>query len=227
MKMLYHGLFIFLLSILQASLALAKPIDLLVSNRLGVSHADQSVQDEALAIAAKNERSHDYRTGATSQTTTGLQRRRLVARASSSDDFDLNAFNKEVADACARAIQDSNRDARNPSGIVACYNVALGDMANGIFMTDVRLYQKSPQRGDFVGAAPADFGVAMNIPNAVLSAPQMMGNPPKEAPPARGQFLAGFQNVGRLSDDLDVSKLTKYVSIPILFFLECHAYSPQ
>lgn len=161
------------------------------------------------------------------KTTTGLQRRRLVARASSSDDFDLNAFNKEVADACARAIQDSNRDARNPSGIVACYNVALGDMANVIFMTDVRLYQKSPQRGDFVGAAPADFGVAMNIPNAVLSAPQMMGNPPKEAPPARGQFLAGFQNVGRLSDDLDVSKLTKYVSIPILFFLECHAYSPQ
>lgn len=208
--MLHHGLFIFLFSLLQASLALAKPIDLLVSNRPGANYADQSVQDEALAIAERSHRSHDYRARATTaRTTTNLDRRRIVARATSPDEFDLNAFNREIADACARAIQDSDRDARNPSGIVACYNVALGDMTNGIFMTDVRLYQKSSQRGDFVGAVPAEFGVSLNIPNAVLSAPQMMGNPPKDAPPARGQFLAGFQNVGRLRDDLDMTELTK------------------
>ncbi|KAL1964390.1 hypothetical protein VTN77DRAFT_6948 [Rasamsonia byssochlamydoides] len=134
--------------------------------------------------------------------------KRTTSSASAASSFNEQAFNQSATQACTDAV--SNYPAAvNPSGIVACYNIAFWDNSTGVFQTDVRFYQKSDPVGAFVGVQPSDYTVSMSIPEATLSAPQMVmhgslaGNQP-----ATGQFLQGFQNIGQLSESLQYSKLT-------------------
>jgi hypothetical protein len=129
------------------------------------------------------------------------------ATATNASTFDEQAFNQSATVACLNAVNNYNA-AVNPSGIVACYNIAFYDNSTGVFQTDVRLYQKSDPAGDFVGVAPSDYSMSFSIPEATLSAPLVVMSGSMSSPNATGQFLTGFQNIGQMSKKLVFSKLT-------------------
>ncbi|EED15592.1 conserved hypothetical protein [Talaromyces stipitatus ATCC 10500] len=136
---------------------------------------------------------------------------KLFARAEAAavPTFDEAAFNQSVMTACTSAV-DSYVEANNPSGMVACYNIAIFDNATGVFQTDVRLYQKSTPTGSFEGLTPADIKMSFSIPQATVSKPMLMvsnGTVTADTT-AAGQFVMGFQNIGQLSKSLIFSKLS-------------------
>ncbi|RAO66710.1 uncharacterized protein BHQ10_002722 [Talaromyces amestolkiae] len=136
---------------------------------------------------------------------------RLLARADSTSvpTFDETAFNQSVTTACANAV-NSYAEAINPSGLVACYNIASFDNATGIFQTDVRLYQKSAATGSFGGLIPSDLSMSFSIAQATLSNPMLVSTNGSitASTAASGQFVMGFQNIGQLSTSLTFSKLS-------------------
>lgn len=138
--------------------------------------------------------------------------RRIVARTdtSTSDIPNSNetAFNTSAAAACANAVTNYT-SCVNPSGIVACYNVASWDNSTGVFQTDTRLYQKSAAVNEFNGINMSDFSMSFSIPEATLSSPTVIANRSmNSSAPAPNQLLMGFQNVGQLSKNIQFSKLT-------------------
>jgi hypothetical protein len=139
-----------------------------------------------------------------------LDRRMSVTRATATNasTFDEQAFNQSATVACMNAVSNYS-EAVNPSGMVACYNIAFYDNSTGVFQTDVRLYQKSDPTGNFVGVAPSDYSMSFSIPEATLSAPLAVMSGPMTSTNATGQFLAGFQNIGQMSKSLVFSKLTE------------------
>lgn len=136
---------------------------------------------------------------------------RLLARADSTSvpTFDETAFNQSATTACTNAV-NSYAEAINPSGLVACYNIASFDNATGVFQTDVRLYQKSAATGSFGGLTPSDLSMSFSIAQATLSNPMLMttNGSITANTPASGQFVMGFQNIGQLSKSLTFSKLS-------------------
>lgn len=136
---------------------------------------------------------------------------RLLARADSTSvpTFDETAFNQTATTACANAV-NNYAEAINPSGLVACYNIASYDNATGVFQTDVRLYQKSAATGSFGGLIPSDLSMSFSIAQATLSNPMLMttNGSITASTPAGGQFVMGFQNIGQLSKSLTFSKLS-------------------
>jgi hypothetical protein len=136
---------------------------------------------------------------------------RLLARADSTSvpTVDETAFNQSATTACANAV-NGYTEAINPSGLVACYNIASFDNATGVFQTDVRLYQKSAATGSFGGLIPSDLSMSFSIAQATLSNPMLMttNGSITANTPAGGQFVMGFQNIGQLSKSLTFSKLS-------------------
>jgi len=136
---------------------------------------------------------------------------RLLARADSTSvsTFNETAFNQSVITACANAV-NSYAEAVNPSGLVACYNVASFDNSTGVFETDVRLYQKSTATGSFAGLVPSNLSMSFSIAEATLSNPMLVttNGSITSSTPASGQFVMGFQNIGQLSKSLTYSKLS-------------------
>jgi hypothetical protein len=136
---------------------------------------------------------------------------RLLARADSTSvpTFDETAFNQSATTACTNAV-NNYAEAINPSGLVACYNIASYDNATGVFQTDVRLYQKSAATGSFGGLIPSDLSMSFSIAQATLSNPMLMttNGSITASTPAGGQFVMGFQNIGQLSKSLTFSKLS-------------------
>lgn len=135
---------------------------------------------------------------------------RLLARADTSvPTFDETAFNQSATTACSNAV-NSYAEAINPSGLVACYNVASFDNATGVFQTDVRLYQKSTASGSFAGLNPSDLSMSFSIAQATLANPMLMttNGSVTASTTAAGQFVMGFQNIGQLSKTLTFSKLS-------------------
>lgn len=154
--------------------------------------------------------SHDNASEIKTETIT-VPAERLLARADSTSvpTFDETAFNQSVTTACASAV-NSYAEAINPSGLVACYNIASFDNATGIFQTDVRLYQKSAATGSFGGLIPSDLSMSFSIAQATLSNPMLVNTNESitASTPASGQFVMGFQNIGQLSTSLTFSKLS-------------------
>ncbi|OKL61732.1 hypothetical protein UA08_03065 [Talaromyces atroroseus] len=142
-----------------------------------------------------------------------VKTKQILARADISNStvptFNETAFNQSASTACANAVNNYTA-AINPSGLVACYNIAVWDNTTGVFQTDVRLYQKSAAIGSFEGLAPSDFSMSFSIPEATLSAPMMMTTNESVTAdtPATGEFVLGFQNIGQMSKSLQFSKLT-------------------
>ena len=140
---------------------------------------------------------------------------RLLARADSTavPTFDETASTQSATTACSNAV-NSYTQAINPSGLVACYNIASFDNATGVFQTDVRLYQKSAATGSFGGLIPSDLSMSFSIAQATLSNPMLMttNGSITATTPADGQFVMGFQNIGQLSKSLTFSKLGVYAS---------------
>jgi hypothetical protein len=138
----------------------------------------------------------------------------IVARADTANitapTFDEAAFNRSATTACADAVNNYTA-AINPSGLVACYNIAVWDNTTGVFQTDVRLYQKSAANGSFEGLAPSDFSMSFSIAEATLSAPMMMTTNESVTAntSATGQFVLGFQNIGQMTNSLHYSMLTE------------------
>jgi hypothetical protein len=138
--------------------------------------------------------------------------RKIIARTdtstSNTPDFDETAFDTSVTAACANAVTNY-ASCVNPSGIVACYNIASWDNSTGVFQTDTRLYQKSAAVNEFSGLNMSDFSMSFSIPEAILSSPKMIANTSMDSStPTPNRFLIGFQNVGQLSKSIQFSKLT-------------------
>lgn len=142
-----------------------------------------------------------------------LSKHRKISRADASTTtptFDETTFNQSATTACADAVNNYT-EAINPSGLVACYNVAAYDNATGVFQTDVRLYQKSAATGSFEGLVPSNLSMSFSIAQATLSNPMMTttNDSITADSPAEGQFVMGFQNIGQLSKSITFSKLTE------------------
>lgn len=138
--------------------------------------------------------------------------RRIVARAGTSTsyipNFNETAFNTSTDAACTNAVTNYT-SCINPSGIVACYNIASWDNSTGVFQTDTRLYQKSAAVNEFNGINMSDFSMSFSIPEATLSSPKVIANSSINSNAAvPNQFLMAFQNVGQLSKSIQFSKLT-------------------
>lgn len=149
---------------------------------------------------------------AANKTRASPDRRKIVARAATSTpnipDFNKTAFNTSAATACATAVTNY-ASCINPSGIVACYNIAAWDNSTGVFQTDTRLYQKSVAVNEFNGVNISDYSLSFSIPEATLSPPEMIANSSMNSTSLTpNQFLMGFQNVGQLSKSIQFSKLT-------------------
>lgn len=123
--------------------------------------------------------------------------------------FDSAAFNKSAIAACQKAVANYPQ-AVNPSGLVACYNIAFFDNTTGVFLSDVRLYQKSSATGSFQGLSLSDMSLGFAITQATVSNPMIMAPNQSTAADtnANGHFVTGFQNIGQLSKSLTYSKLT-------------------
>lgn len=201
--MRHYSVSLSLFLLLQVLPAFAK--NLLNNIELSWNHRrslDHSLERAAWVVVDK-ERGPKPAQSVTRRTTT----KRATSAAST---FDAQAFNQTAAEACTDAVS-SYSTAVNPSGIVACYNIAFWDNSTGVFQTDVRFYQKSDPVGEFTGVQPSDYTLSVSIPKASLSAPQMIlrNGSLGGSQPARGQFLQGFQNIGRMSESLEYSKLTE------------------
>lgn len=135
---------------------------------------------------------------------------KLVAR-TDANDFDEAAFNATAIKACESAL-GSLKSSVNPSGIVACYNVAFMDNSTGVFQTDLRLYQLSTAVGTFAGTNAADYSLSVEIPEATLSSPTNMvsSSSISSANSSSGTLtmLQGFSTVGQLNTKLSMAKLT-------------------
>jgi hypothetical protein len=138
-----------------------------------------------------------------------LKKNYMVNRAESSTAaFDNQTFDIAATQACAKAVE-GYPSVVNPSGIVACYNIISWDNTTGIFQTDIRLYHKSNSTGVFTGYTPSDFAMAMSIPQATLSAPQVTVNGSTfSTQSGNSQLLQGFENIGQLNSQITLSKLT-------------------
>ncbi|KAL1983693.1 hypothetical protein VTN96DRAFT_10122 [Rasamsonia emersonii] len=198
-----------LLLLLQVLPAFAK--NLLNNIELSWHHrrSPDHVLERAAWVVVDKERGPKPTTqSATRRTTTT---KRVASSSAAVPSFDAQAFNQTATQACTNAVSNYSA-AVNPSGIVACYNIAFWDNSTGVFQMDVRFYQKSDPVGDFVGVQPSDYTLSVSIPEASLSAPQMMWSKNGSlggSQPAKGQFLQGFQNIGRMSEALEYSKLTE------------------
>jgi hypothetical protein len=139
-----------------------------------------------------------------------LKNNYIVKRAGSGTAaFNNQASNTTARQSCAKAVK-SYPSVVNPSGIVACYNIISWDNSTGIFQTDIRLYQKSDSTGVFLGYTPSDFTMAMSIPQATLSAPQItMNGSAFSNNSANGRLLQGFGNIGQLNPQITLLKLTE------------------
>ncbi|EEA22527.1 hypothetical protein TMatcc_001375 [Talaromyces marneffei ATCC 18224] len=137
--------------------------------------------------------------------------KKLLARDDSTSvpTFDETVFNQSATTACTNAVANY-AEAINPSGLVACYNIAIFDNATGVFQTDVRLYQKSAATGSFGGLVPSDLSMSFSIAQATLSNPVLMATNGSitTSTPVSGQLVMGFQNIGQLSKSLTFSKLS-------------------
>jgi hypothetical protein len=138
--------------------------------------------------------------------------RKIMARTDASTSnvptFDKAALNTSATAACANAVTNY-ASSINPSGIVACYNIASWDNSTGVFQTDTRLYQKSEAVSEFKGTNISDYSMSFSIPEATISPPEIIANGSMDsATLTPNKFLMGFQNVGQLSKSIQFSKLT-------------------
>lgn len=90
---------------------------------------------------------------------------------SSSSPPNLNdpATNMTVGTACLGVFADIS-NVSNAAGWAGCYNVLYLNNQTGIFEADLRLYQVSPPSGTFAGMQNTDIHLALNYPQAAISA---------------------------------------------------------
>jgi hypothetical protein len=129
---------------------------------------------------------------------------------SSIDQAQLDAT---ISVACGAALGDI-KSVSNDAGLLACYNIPFLNTNTGVFEADLRLYQLSPPRGDFVGIKSTDINVQLSYPNAGFSTiPQNTPNARREVAletrQDAGQMreLQNFLFVGQVSETLSLAKL--------------------
>jgi hypothetical protein len=77
--------------------------------------------------------------------------------------------NMTIAMACVDAFADIT-NVSNAAGWAACYNVLYLNNQTGIFEADLRLYQVSQPSGPFAGIPNTNIHLALNYPEAAISA---------------------------------------------------------
>jgi hypothetical protein len=82
---------------------------------------------------------------------------------------DPATWNQQVDAACQQAMNSLDGQADNPSGMVACYNIAYLSTTQGRFEADLRIFNVSAPTGDFVGVTEADMLVTLAYPDAQLT----------------------------------------------------------
>lgn len=172
---------------------------------------DYIVGRDALATVDRQLK-HEKRSPPSEQTGSTIEMRAEDTGADSASGFNEAAFNASATQACNSALGRMT-GVVNPSGIVACYNIPFYDNATGVFQTDVRLYQMSQPVDEFAGTSPDDYMLSVSIPQAALSSPQTLAKGPSiQNEAASGgtiKMLTNFQNIGQLTDNLVMSKLTE------------------
>jgi hypothetical protein len=82
---------------------------------------------------------------------------------------DPATWNQQVEAACQSAVDALNGNANNPSGMVACYNIAYLDTSQGKFEADLRIFNVSAGSGNFAGVPEADMMVTLSYASGQLS----------------------------------------------------------
>ncbi len=78
-------------------------------------------------------------------------------------------WNQQVETACQNAVGELDGSSGNPSGMVACYNIAYLDTAKGRFEADLRIYNVSSSSGAFANVLGSDMMVTLAYTDAQLS----------------------------------------------------------
>jgi hypothetical protein len=82
--------------------------------------------------------------------------------------IDIQAWNDAANKACQDALR-SLQVASNPSGACVCYNLPAMDNTTGIFEADLRLFQLSEPRDQFLGIPPEKIEVELTYNGATVS----------------------------------------------------------
>ena len=93
-----------------------------------------------------------------------------TSTSSSSDTLNFNTpeWNQQTIAACTKAIS-SVKQATNPSGMVACYNLPFLNNKTGVFAADLRLYQLTTMSGAFTGVQANQISLSLSYPDATVS----------------------------------------------------------
>jgi len=81
---------------------------------------------------------------------------------------DPATWNQQVDVACQNAVDALNGQADNPSGMVACYNIAYLDTRVGKFEADLRIFNVSVETGEFANVIESDMLITLAYPHAQM-----------------------------------------------------------
>lgn len=82
--------------------------------------------------------------------------------------LDLATWNPETQRACERQLSQLNGNASNPSGLAVCYNLPLFNKTRGIFQAELRMYNISAPREDWVGVLASDVQMSLSYLGASI-----------------------------------------------------------
>jgi hypothetical protein len=144
--------------------------------------------------------------------------------------------NMTIATACLEAFTDIT-NVSNAAGWAACYNVLYLNNQTGIFEADLRLYQVSPPTGSFAGIQTSNIHLALNYPEAAISATSQA----KRSELATRQLnstmsqLQQYSFVGQIDRRLTLTQLKAYALFsklpnnthPLTYSLQDRSYGPS
>lgn len=175
----------------------------------------------------------------------GIERRQsspsATPTASSDKEMDLAMWTAEVESACMDSMKALNGDAKNPSGMAACYNVPFLDSNSGVFEAEIRMYVINSPTGEWSGVTPKEMMVSLAYLGATVqqtngSMMEIMPNEPavkrslevSEAELLKRQTtmpneLKVLTYVGQLNSNIKGPQLNTYVAF-VALFLPVHAF---
>jgi hypothetical protein len=132
--------------------------------------------------------------------------------------------NMTIATACLEAFMDIT-NVSNAAGWAACYNVLYLNNQTGIFEADLRLYQVSPPTGSFAGIQNSNIHLALNYPEAAISATSQQAKRSELATRQSNSTMSQLQQysfVGQIDKRLTLTQLKAYALFPSCSMMPTH-----
>jgi hypothetical protein len=82
--------------------------------------------------------------------------------------IDLATWNPQTQKACETQLSQLNGNASNPSGLAVCYNLPFFNSTKGVFQAELRMYNISAPRDDWVGVLAADVQMSLSYLGASI-----------------------------------------------------------